>query len=306
MANNYIRVLLFTSIIVFCISCAKTDDIVLHTDPIEIISPRDNTSFEAGEKITFQVGQTDVGNMPDVDVYLDEQKIDIAQNSPLPDMVAGEHKLRLMKDGKIVDEVTFVVVEKEGPIDFDTLKPPRPFPSFPFRGERNTWCSYLLAFWDDQTRRERGHTGLRSMGSLVIKTREDWIQHWYKTVEAWGRDRYVWGEEPYYSQFYLDVRDAPPPEFVLNFSSDIVNFDEKDMLVVFADYGVHVSGYVDSIKDIQLLNGNIQVKFSRRALAPVYTNSIVPAVYREPTCHMVQIDNVSQPIDFIGSDSRSG
>ena len=113
MVNNCIRVLLFSCILY--ISCTITDDIISSADPIEIISPQENTSFEVGEKIIFQVRQTDVGDLQGVDVYLDEQKIDITQNSPLPDMLAGEHKLKLVRGGKVIDKVIFVVVEKDVP-----------------------------------------------------------------------------------------------------------------------------------------------------------------------------------------------
>ena len=125
MVNNCIRVLLFTSILY--ISCISTDDIISSADqkddvvspadPIEIISPQENTSFEVGEKIIFQFRQTDVGDLQGVDVYLDEQKIDITQNSPLPDMLSGEHKLKLVRGGKVIDKVIFVVVEKDVPED---------------------------------------------------------------------------------------------------------------------------------------------------------------------------------------------
>ena len=228
-------------------------------------------------------------------VYLDDQKIDVVQGGMLPNMPTGKHRLKVCYGKEVCQEISFTLVEgkqdvptlveekQDVPvsIDFGTLKPPEPL------GRKQGWCSYLSAFWDDQTREERGHTGRWWIGNLVIKTREDWIQHWYKTVEAWERD-------PYIQREYLPNKDDPPPDHIMDFSSNVVNFAEKDLLVVFETGGGCAGGYVESIKDIQLLDGTMKVKFSYRALNP-YSFLISNG---GDACHIIQINNNSYPIEF--------
>ena len=92
-------------------TCTEEDH-TLDDDSIsaKITSPQNGSSFEAGENIVFRLEQVDVDTQ-DVEVYLDGKKIDIIQDSMLPDVSPGEHKLKLVMDGKTMYEVVFHVIE---------------------------------------------------------------------------------------------------------------------------------------------------------------------------------------------------
>ena len=142
-------------------------------------------------------------------------------------------------------------------------------------------------FWDSQVREERGNAGWPEwLGYLVIRTRQDWVKHWYKTIDAYERDSY-------FPRQYLPSRDDPPPEHIANF--DVVDFDEKDLIVVFeTGSGNCLGGYADSIQNVQRSNGIIAVDFSSEKLDPTCEISSDGG----DSCHMIQIDKTSHPITF--------